>query len=58
VLQFWSQTQVAYTPTLSVTYGGLRREDYWYMKTNVWEHPILSKFVPPHILQPRSVRRT
>jgi len=58
VLQFWSQTQVAYTPTLSVTYGGLRGEDYWYMKSNVWEHPILSAFVPPHILQPRSVRRT
>ena len=58
VLQFWSQTQVAYTPTLGVTYGGLRGEDYWYMKSNVWEHPILSNFVPPHILQPRSVRRT
>ncbi len=58
VLQFWSQTQVAYTPTLGVTYGGLRGEDYWYMKSNVWEHPILSNFVPPQILQPRSVRRT
>jgi imidazolonepropionase-like amidohydrolase len=23
----------------------------------VWQHPILSRFVPPHILQPRSVRR-
>ena len=23
----------------------------------MWKHPILSKFVPPHILQPRSVRR-
>ena len=58
VLQFWGQTEVAYTPTLGVTYGGLRGEDYWYMKSNVWEHPILSRFVPPHILQPRSVRRT
>lgn len=57
VLQFWSQTQVAYTPTLGVTYGGLRGEDYWYQQSNVWEHPILSNFVPPHILQPRSVRR-
>jgi imidazolonepropionase-like amidohydrolase len=58
VLQFWGQTNVAYTPTLGVTYGGLRGEDYWYMKSNVWEHPILKNFVPPHILQPRSVRRT
>ncbi|MCH9695342.1 MAG: amidohydrolase family protein [Gammaproteobacteria bacterium] len=57
VLQFWSQTNVAYTPTLGVTYGGLRGEDYWYQSSDVWTHPILSNFVPPHILQPRSVRR-
>ncbi len=57
VLQFWSQTKVAYTPTLGVTYGGLRGEDYWYQASEVWKHPILSNFVPPHILQPRSVRR-
>ena len=23
----------------------------------MWQHPILSRYVPPHILQPRSVRR-
>jgi imidazolonepropionase-like amidohydrolase len=57
VLQFWSQTKVAYTPTLGVTYGGLSGEDYWYQQSNVWEHPLLSNYVPPHILQPRSVRR-
>ena len=57
VLQFWSQTNVAYTPTLVVTFGGLSAEQYWYQESNVWEHEILSRFVPPHILQPRSVRR-
>lgn len=57
VLQFWGQTNVAYTPTLVVTYGGLTAEHYWYQKTDVWKHPILSNFVPPHILQPASVRR-
>ena len=57
VLQFWSQTNVAYTPTLVVTYGGLTSEHYWYAASDVWKHPILSNFVPPHILQPRSVRR-
>jgi imidazolonepropionase-like amidohydrolase len=57
VLQFWGQTNVAYTPTLVVTYGGLTAEHYWYARTNVWEHPILSRFVPPHILRPASVRR-
>ena len=29
VLQFWGQTNVAYTPTLVVTYGGLTAETYW-----------------------------
>ena len=57
VLQFWGQTNVAYTPTLVVTYGGLSAETYWYQETEVWKHPLLSHFVPPHILQPRSVRR-
>jgi imidazolonepropionase-like amidohydrolase len=57
VLQFWSQTNVAYTPTLVVTYGGLSGETYWYQETEVWKHPILSHFVPPDVLRPRSVRR-
>jgi len=58
VLQFWGQTNVAYTPTLVVVYGGLTVEHFWYQETDVWTHPILSNFVPPHILQPASVRRT
>ena len=57
VLQFWQQTNVAYTPTLNVTYGGIQGENYWYQEADVWKHPILSHFVPPHILQPRSIRR-
>lgn len=58
VIQFWRQTNVAYTPTLVVTYGGLTAEHYWYKETDVWKHPILSNFVPPSILQPSSIRRT
>ena len=57
VLQFWGQTQVAYTPTLVVVYGGIRGEDYWYQHSEVWKHPILSNFVPPSVLRPRSIRR-
>ncbi len=56
VISFFSQTKVAYTPTLIVTYGGLAADPYWRSKTDVWRHPILSKHVPPHILQPSSVR--
>jgi len=58
VLQFWAQTNVAYTPTLVVTFGGLTVETYWYQETEVWKHPILSRYVPPNFLQPASVRRT
>lgn len=58
VLAFYSQTNVAYTPTLVVTYGGLAGDPYWRFATDVWAHPILSEHVPPHILQPRNVRRT
>ncbi len=57
VKQLWSQTQVGYTPTLNVGYGGLDGEHYWYATTDVWKHPILSTFVPPTVLQPRAVRR-
>ncbi|HFB64068.1 MAG TPA: amidohydrolase, partial [Aeromonadales bacterium] len=56
--QLWSQTKVGYTPTLIVGYGGIFGENYWYQHTEVWKHPILSKWVPPSVLIPRSVRRT
>ena len=57
VVQFYSQTNVAYTPTLVVTYGGVRGEDYYYQESDVWKHPILSKHVPADVLRARSVRR-
>jgi imidazolonepropionase-like amidohydrolase/Tol biopolymer transport system component len=58
LLSFFSQTKVVYTPTLVVTYGGLAADPYWRYATDVWTHPILSRHVPPHILQPANVRRT
>ncbi len=57
VIQMYSQTDVAYVPTLVVTYGGVRGEDYYYQESDVWKHPILSKHVPPTVLQARAVRR-
>jgi imidazolonepropionase-like amidohydrolase/Tol biopolymer transport system component len=57
VLQYWPRTNVGYTPTLVVTYGGPGAEFMFYQESDVWAHPLLSKFAPPHILQPRSVRR-
>jgi imidazolonepropionase-like amidohydrolase/Tol biopolymer transport system component len=58
VLSFYAATKVAYTPTLVVTYGGPAGDPYWRQATDVWTHPILSAHVPPHVLQPGSVRRT
>jgi imidazolonepropionase-like amidohydrolase/Tol biopolymer transport system component len=57
VQQLWSQTAVGYTPTLGVGYGGLDGETYWYAYTEVWKHPLLTRFVPAAVLEPRSVRR-
>ena len=57
VVQMFGQTNVAYTPTLSVTYGGVRGEGYFYQESNVWEHPILSKHVPPAMIRAQSARR-
>lgn len=56
VLDLWRGTGVGYTPTLSVAYGGLWGENYWYAQDDLWAHPRLKAFTPPHILQPRSRR--
>jgi imidazolonepropionase-like amidohydrolase len=58
VLQFWRGSKTAYTPTLVVAYGGRFGEDYWYQHSNVWEDPVLSRWVPRRILDSRSRRRT
>lgn len=58
VKQLWSQSETGYTPTLVVSYGGIWGENYWYQDSDVWKHPLLSKFVPKNILYPRSIRRT
>ncbi|RUO57923.1 amidohydrolase family protein [Pseudidiomarina insulisalsae] len=55
--QFWKQTDVYYTPTLGVAYGGIWGENYWYAETEVWKHPKLSKFVPQDALVGKAMRR-
>jgi len=56
-LSLWGATQVGYTPTLGVAYGGLGGENYWYAKTKVWENEHLLNFVPRYVVDPRSRRR-
>ena len=58
ILQLWSQTQVGYTPTLGVAYGGMMGEHYWYAHDNVWEDERLNAFVPQSVLDSASRRVT
>ena len=57
VMDLWRNTEVGYTPTLSVAYGGISGEQFWYEHDDLWQHERLQKFIPPHILNPRSRRR-
>jgi len=53
VLSFFSQSRVAYNPTLVVTYGGLAGDPYWAQAEPVYRHPLLTKHVPPAALANR-----
>jgi imidazolonepropionase-like amidohydrolase/Tol biopolymer transport system component len=46
VKQLWSATEVGYTPTLVVGYGGLWGENYWYAHAPAWQSERLMRFVP------------
>jgi hypothetical protein len=54
--QLWGQSDVGYTPTLGVGYGGLWGENYWYGHTQVWANERLQKYVPRRILDARARR--
>ncbi|CAN5442434.1 amidohydrolase family protein [soil metagenome] len=58
VRQMWSQTDVAYTPTLIVAYGGAFGENYWYQESPVWDDPLLQQYVPRRVLDARARRPT
>jgi imidazolonepropionase-like amidohydrolase/Tol biopolymer transport system component len=57
VIQMWSRSDVGLTPTLTVAYGGLYGDEYWYSRTNVWEDERLTTFNPPLTVEARSRRR-
>ncbi len=56
VLQYWTGSGTAWTPTLVVAYGGPFGENYWYQRMPVWNQPILSRWVPRPLLDARSRR--
>ena len=53
VRSFFAQTRVGYTPTLGVTYGGLAGDPYWAQAMPIWQHPLLTRYVPPSQLAER-----
>jgi Tol biopolymer transport system component/imidazolonepropionase-like amidohydrolase len=57
VLQLWSQTGTAYTPTLVVSFGGLEGERFFYDRDNVWENERLLRYTPRSRVEPRAIRR-
>ena len=57
VFQLWGGSDVAITPTLVVSYGGISGEFYWYEESDVWRHPRLTTFVPRYVVDPRARRR-
>ena len=56
-VELFARSQVGYTPTLIVGYGGLFGENYWYQHTNVWENQRLLAFTPREQVDERSRRR-
>ncbi|MBR9915663.1 MAG: amidohydrolase family protein [Algicola sp.] len=57
VLELWGHSNVGYTPTLIVNYGGMNGEFFWYQNTNVWENEKLLKYMPRGIIDSRSRHR-
>jgi|TARA_R100000479_G_scaffold51000_3_gene24119 imidazolonepropionase-like amidohydrolase/Tol biopolymer transport system component len=58
ILEVWGKSNVGYTPTLIVNYGGLNGEYYYYQRDNVWENEKLLQFTPRRIVDSRSRHRT
>ena len=58
VLEVWGKSEVGYTPTLIVNYGGMNGEYYFYQRDNVWENKKLLTFTPRSIIDSRSRHRT
>ena len=56
VLQFYAQSDTNYTPTLTVTYGGLAGDPYWRQATDVFDNPLLVH-TPPRTLLASTGRR-
>jgi imidazolonepropionase-like amidohydrolase/Tol biopolymer transport system component len=57
VLRLWRESDVGYTPTLIVNYGGLNGEFWFYQHDEVWKNERLRRFTPARVIDARSRRR-
>jgi len=57
VINLWKNTDVGYTPTLVVSYGGPSGEYYWYQHTDVFDVKPFANFLPQARLDERARRR-
>lgn len=57
IVTLFAESQVGYTPTAIVGYGGLSGEYYFYQHMDVWRHELLNRFTPRDVVLPRSRRR-
>jgi Tol biopolymer transport system component len=57
VVQLYGNTQITYTPTLLVVYGGPWGENYWYEHENVYNDAKLQRFTPYEELASKARRR-
>jgi imidazolonepropionase-like amidohydrolase len=56
-VEVFARSNVGYTPTAIVGYGGLSGEYYFYQTTHVWENQRLLNFLPREMVDARSRRR-
>jgi Tol biopolymer transport system component len=57
IVQFWSRSDIFYTPTLIVAYGGPWAENYFYENTEVHDDPKVRHFLPHNIVDDHTRRR-
>lgn len=57
VIQTTAESQMAYTPTLLVTYGGPWAENYFYEREDAVNNPKLRHFTPEEDLEGKALRR-
>lgn len=57
VLGMWSRTEVGYTPTFLVAYGGISGENWFYQHDDpIWADEKLTTFTPRAVVESRSRR--